>query len=470
MRDHQGVDMTDITEINWVATPRARDENALNSAGLSVRQRKLLSMLITPLSTSELAERVKVPVAEVEVALRRFATNGLVSSDSIAATSPLSARPSTFAPGGYNSPAAASTITPAAASAVAAPSMAATTLTGFGGAAAANTVTASASNVAANAANAAAAAGAAFPLNAGSTPAASGSAPNRMPLYIGGVAVTLIAAGIWFFTRGSTAPTAPTPASPVVAATPAPEQNPSTAASAKVGTTAAAAASNSDLPAGNTAAVGANTIVTTPRPATPAEAAKALTPKEIAAKDAAAKEAAKAAAATAAQRNAAAAAGATPVVPAPAAATAPQPAAASAASAASAAAATPAPAPNASAAATTPSANATTAATPAATTPAPAPTAVAAAPAARPATPAAAREGRLLERVEPLFPRNTDAESGTVRARIAVNGSGAVTGVEILEANPPRVFDRNVRSALQQWKYEATGEASSKLVEISFKR
>ncbi|HPV23230.1 MAG TPA: TonB family protein, partial [Casimicrobium sp.] len=88
----------------------------------------------------------------------------------------------------------------------------------------------------------------------------------------------------------------------------------------------------------------------------------------------------------------------------------------------------------------------------------------------RSAAPVAAREGRLLERVEPVYPRNVQYENGTVRARLSVNAAGAVTGVEIMSSNPPRVFDRSVSTALAQWKYEATGEASSKLVEVSFQR
>ena len=63
-----------------------------------------------------------------------------------------------------------------------------------------------------------------------------------------------------------------------------------------------------------------------------------------------------------------------------------------------------------------------------------------------------------------------DADRGTVRARLQVNASGAVTGVEIVEANPRRVFDRAVSAALQQWRYEPTGEAFSTMAEISFSR
>ena len=89
--------------------------------------------------------------------------------------------------------------------------------------------------------------------------------------------------------------------------------------------------------------------------------------------------------------------------------------------------------------------------------------------AARPA-PAASREIKLVNRVEPAFPRGFDADKGTVRARLQVDARGAVTSVDIVEANPPRVFDRTVRSALQQWRYEPTGEAFTVIAEINFSR
>ncbi|MEO7253222.1 MAG: TonB family protein, partial [Casimicrobium sp.] len=118
-----------------------------------------------------------------------------------------------------------------------------------------------------------------------------------------------------------------------------------------------------------------------------------------------------------------------------------------------------APATVAAAAPATVAAAAPTAATPARPTPAPARAAA-----------APAREIKLVNRVEPLFPRSSDADKGTVRARLQVDARGTVTGVEIIEANPPRVFDRTVRNALQQWRYEPTGEAFNTLAEISFTR
>lgn len=141
---------------------------------------------------------------------------------------------------------------------------------------------------------------------------------------------------------------------------------------------------------------------------------------------------------------------------------------------ASAPAAAPTPSPAPPAPAPVAAATATPAPAPAAPAPAPAPApvAVAAAPAPAPAAapPAPPREPRLVNRVEPIFPRNADVNSGTVRARLTVNGNGVVTNVEIVSASPPRVFDRAVINALSQWRYEGTGAPSTTLAEISFQR
>jgi TonB family protein len=436
---------TENTEIHWTATPRARDEAALNAAGLSIRQRKLLTLLNSPLTVTQLAEHVKVPVSEVEVALKRFATNGLVSSDAVVAVSPLLARATTFAPGGFGS---GNTVTPA-------------TIATMAG----STITPAAAYVPANATI----------INTDSRAASAGpaaaAAPNRMPLYVGGVALTVVAAAIWFFTRGGSAPPAPAMPAPstqstsktgaveAAAANGANTTTATTAAATKSGNTAPPAAGTQTNPANNAAAPAASL-----RPPVTPEPAKPLTPRETAAKEAAAKEAARVAAAqAAAQKNQTSAT--------------PPPAPTANANSQSSAAAQTATAPATAATSTTAPPVATPPPSPQPAAPAPA-TATAAAPAATPAAtaarpapaPAAPREGRLLERVEPAFPRNVDADNGVVRARLAVNAAGAVTGVEIVESNPPRVFDRNVRSALQQWKYEGTGEATTKLVEISFKR
>lgn len=127
------------------------------------------------------------------------------------------------------------------------------------------------------------------------------------------------------------------------------------------------------------------------------------------------------------------------------------------------------------------------AATTAPTTPPPAPAVIAAAapppapkvePAAvRPAPPAPTPEPaaapRLLARVDPAFPREasqTGADSGLVKARMTLDAAGGVTQVDIIEANPRRVFDRAVVRALSQWRYSSGTDGRTVDMEVAFKR
>jgi len=80
---------------------------------------------------------------------------------------------------------------------------------------------------------------------------------------------------------------------------------------------------------------------------------------------------------------------------------------------------------------------------------------------------------RLVQRVEPGFPREAiqaGAEKGLVQARLTLDERGNVTRVEVLEANPRRVFDRSVISALSQWKYNDGAAGRTMEVEIAFKK
>ena len=294
------------------------------------------------------------------------------------------------------------------------------------------------------------------PMQVRATPAGAAVAekPSRMPLMIG-VAVAslaLVAVFAWLL-RGGSGKTSNEPAVAVAApASPSTPTGPTDSADNKLPRSAAA-------PAAATPSVSP--------PVAPAPAATAA-PSATAASKAALPPAPTATAAVAAvpSKNAVA-----PITPAPAAAPATALAAATVVPTPT---TTPATAP-AVVAAPTVAAIAPLSAPPAAalvTPPTTTPTAaVAAAPAAavRPA-PAAAREIKLINRVEPGFPRGVDAERGTVRARLQVDARGNVTSVDIVEANPPRVFDRTVRSALQQWRYEPTGEAFTTAAEISFVR
>jgi protein TonB len=67
--------------------------------------------------------------------------------------------------------------------------------------------------------------------------------------------------------------------------------------------------------------------------------------------------------------------------------------------------------------------------------------------AAKPSAAAPSRETRLVTRIDPEFPREavqSGVERGNVKVRIWLEESGGVSRVEVLEANPRRIFDRAV--------------------------
>lgn len=106
--------------------------------------------------------------------------------------------------------------------------------------------------------------------------------------------------------------------------------------------------------------------------------------------------------------------------------------------------------------------------------PAPPPVQVAAAqPAARPAAPAPSAAVTVLQRESPEFPREATragVDSGSVRARISINSAGEATNVSIVNANPPRVFDRAVQAALLRWKFNPGADGRTYDTEVSFSR
>ena len=82
-------------------------------------------------------------------------------------------------------------------------------------------------------------------------------------------------------------------------------------------------------------------------------------------------------------------------------------------------------------------------------------------------------DATLVSRVEPEFPREAiqaGAERGQVKARMTLDGAGEVTRVEVLEANPRRVFDRAVVKTLSQWKFNAGSAGRAVEIDIEFKR
>ncbi len=108
----------------------------------------------------------------------------------------------------------------------------------------------------------------------------------------------------------------------------------------------------------------------------------------------------------------------------------------------------------------------------AAAPPAPAPVLVASA-ARTPVAAAASAKSALkpIVRDAPEFPKEAMTEgfsSGTVKARVTVDAAGKVAGIEILDAQPRRVFDRAVRAALWRWQFEPGAPDRTAEVEIAF--
>ncbi len=60
-------------------------------------------------------------------------------------------------------------------------------------------------------------------------------------------------------------------------------------------------------------------------------------------------------------------------------------------------------------------------------------------------------------------------DEGRVKVRLNVDASGEVSRVEVVDANPRRVFDRATVRALSQWRY-AAGSARVVEMDLSYRR
>ncbi len=72
----------------------------------------------------------------------------------------------------------------------------------------------------------------------------------------------------------------------------------------------------------------------------------------------------------------------------------------------------------------------------------------------------------------PEFPSEADRagyDEGHLKVKLTVDPSGEVSRVEVVEANPRRVFDRATVRALSSWKY-APGAARTIEVDVTFRR
>jgi protein TonB len=85
----------------------------------------------------------------------------------------------------------------------------------------------------------------------------------------------------------------------------------------------------------------------------------------------------------------------------------------------------------------------------------------------------AAPDATIVSKVDPEFPREAiqaGADKGVVKARMTVDGTGEVVRVEILEAQPRRVFDRAVIKTLSQWRFNSGSNGRTVEIDVNFTR
>jgi protein TonB len=102
---------------------------------------------------------------------------------------------------------------------------------------------------------------------------------------------------------------------------------------------------------------------------------------------------------------------------------------------------------------------------------APPPPPVVVAPPPAPPKPAVRRGITRISGDDPVYPREAiraGVSKGRVTVRLQIDEKGNVTDVIIMSSEPPRVFDRVVRNALQDWKFRADGEKYTGEVEVNF--
>ena len=92
-------------------------------------------------------------------------------------------------------------------------------------------------------------------------------------------------------------------------------------------------------------------------------------------------------------------------------------------------------------------------------------------PVVAPPKPAIRRGIQRISGEDPSYPREairSGVAKGRVLVRLLIDEKGNVTEVIIVSADPPRVFDRVVKNALEEWKFRADGEKYTGEVEINF--
>jgi periplasmic protein TonB len=79
---------------------------------------------------------------------------------------------------------------------------------------------------------------------------------------------------------------------------------------------------------------------------------------------------------------------------------------------------------------------------------------------------------KVVKKVPPEFPAEAvrkNINAGSVRAKLTIAPDGKVTDVEIVEAEPKRMFDRVSIDALKEWRFEPSSEKQTHEVKLVFR-
>jgi protein TonB len=79
---------------------------------------------------------------------------------------------------------------------------------------------------------------------------------------------------------------------------------------------------------------------------------------------------------------------------------------------------------------------------------------------------------KATRKIPPEFPPEAvrkNINSGEVKAKLTIAADGKVTNVEILDANPKRVFDKATIAALMEWRFDTGGKEDTAEIKLVFR-